>query len=559
MYAQQRRITAEHDSREEEEQRLASIVCDLEQERLAERASLEERQRSLEAELASLRTFLARKWELQGELEALQHELDNGAVQHTAALHSMRAQVAAERETRRREMEERIAAARRSVAVELHHQLGTRAKAQVAENRQLADELRFQCSEVDKLRAVHAATVQDNKRLLHELRGLSAAGTELVHTSTSLQGVIKDLHSQLQSATATAADPLLMSPVRGDAASDSSIAAAQQQQQQCDSEAQQRAMQQHLAHCISETTAQAVKEEAAAAALQTELQAVEGHNAQTAELRAELLALTQQCCNAASQSNNDTAAIEAWPLREQLVPHNPSDSDSSSIAQALLALLNDRTAAATAALSTAEQQLGRLPLISSAEGRRRQQRTGIPSWDNALAPAIRQVKRSSTRSVAVQTLSYKQQRLCALAAGSSSSCGGCACCAAKASTASLRKACDADVLIIDDSLTAAAAAVDSSSGTKHLHHGTAAHYRAITMRTLHTAVDSRLLHNPFPPRRAVISSNKSSNSSSSTRKQSMKGRTAFVSQRGDSLAGTSLAESSIQGSIQGSIGSITTA
>eukprot|EP00953_Heterococcus_sp_UTEX-ZZ885_P009928 5812-Heterococcus_DN1.PRE.1 len=136
-------------------------------------------------------------------------------------------------------MEERIAAARRSVAVELHHQLGARTKAQVAENKQLAEELRFQCSEVDKLRAVHAATVQDNKRLLHELRGLSAAGAELVHSSTSLQGVIRDLHSQLHSATATADDPLLMSPVRGDAASDSSIAAAQQQQQQCDSEAQQ--------------------------------------------------------------------------------------------------------------------------------------------------------------------------------------------------------------------------------------------------------------------------------------------------------------------------------
>jgi hypothetical protein len=513
----------------------------------------------LEVELASLRTFLARKWELQGELEALQHELDNGAVQHTAALHSMRAQFAAERETRRREMEERIAAARRSVAVELHHQLGARAKAQVAENKQLAEELRFQCSEVDKLRAVHAATVQDNKRLLHELRGLSAAGAELVHTSTSLQGVIKDLHSQLHSATATADDPLLMSPVRGDAASDSSIAAAQQQQQQCDSEAQQRALQQHFAHCVSETTAQAVREEATAAALQAELQAVARHNAQTAKLRAELLALTQQCCNAANQPHNDSAAAtEAWPLREHRVPLNPSDSDGSSIAQTLLALLNDRTATTTtAALTTAEQQAGRLPLISSAEGRRRQQRTGIPSWDNALAPAIRQVKRSSTRSAAVQTLSYKQQRLCAVAAGSSSSSGGCACCAAKASTASLRTACDADVLIINDSSTAAAAAaIESSSGAKQLHHGTAAHYRAITMRTLHTDVDARLLHNPFPPRRAIISSNKSN---SSSRKQSMKGRTAFVSQRGDSLAGTSLAESSIQGSIQGSIGSITTA
>jgi hypothetical protein len=531
-------------------------VCDLEQERLAERASLEERQRSLEAELASLRTFLARKWELQGELEALQHELDNGAVQHTAALHTMRAQFAAERETRRREMEERIAAARRSVAVELHHQLGTRAKAQVAENRQLTQELRFQCSEVDKLRAVHAATVQDNKRLLQELRGLSAAGAELVHTSTSLQSAIKHLHAQLESA-ATATDPLLMSPVRGDAACDSIAAAQQQQQQQCDSEAQQRAMQQHLAHCISETTAQAVREETAAATLQTELHAVERHTAQTAMLRAELLALTEQCCTDARQSNS-SAAIEAWPLREYRVPHNPSDSDSSSIALALLALLNNRTAAAAAALTTAEQQSGRLPLISSAEGRRRQQRTGIPSWDNALAPAIRQVKRSSTRSVAVQTLSYKQQRLCAVAAGSSS--GGCACCAAKASTASLRKACDADVLIIDDS-TAAAAVADSSGGSsaKHLHHGTAAHYRAVTMRTLHTDVDTRLLHNPFPPRRAVVSSNKSTSSSSSSRKQSLKGRTAFVSQRGDSLAGTSLAESSIQGSIQGSIGSITTA
>ncbi|KAG5184945.1 hypothetical protein JKP88DRAFT_313517 [Tribonema minus] len=553
------KIEEEHVARQAEERRLQDVIAVIEAARTSERTRCEARRLELEATLTDLKGFLANKSTLESEIETLQRQLDECDSRHAAEKRELQERLEEAAEARRQDTLERISAARQAVVQQLGQQLGAQAMARVQENKRLATELHFQCMEVDRLSSVCSTLVHDNQSALSEMQLLAAEAETLARASTQLQASIRDMHSQLeqlserphaqshaegtysacgsvvygrdvQDSLADNGSAVSALPIGSSAAAAAGAALVEATYQQLallSRDDRPQALQ--LLRRLRTADAATVTAEASAADLRANIEAEAQRRERLHHIRSGLMRLARSIAFGAPQSEVQSS----WPLRQLVVP-TTADADSEhgrsvalSLLEALVKCGNGTTAVNLPAIS-GSPDFGAQQVCNgaAAELELRRQQTGIPSWDEGLAGAIQQARhqKGSGRSVGTQSLTYRelQEQARDTMPGQRGSHSGdaCACCSIRAKQ------------------HAAACKAHQRNVAAHAKGG----YRGLSMTILTSesaASVRKLMQSPFPPRPGAKARARARNSKS-----------AFVSQRGTSLAGTSIAEQSIGWSLE---------
>lgn len=411
------RVAQERAARQEEETRMADSVSELISGRLLDKQTMEARQVALEAELAEVRRFLDHKWEFEEELEGLQQQLKDNVAAHQGELAGIHNQLIAEKELRQREIEEKISVARKAVALELQEQLGATTKSQMTENKKIAQELRFQCKEIDKFRAKRDSLVADTKRMASELHTLVNSGAQLARATHAMQVRIRSMAEEVEKEEKGDAGTVITALT---AAGDSQQIPLSDRIAALPWADRTEAM--SLLQQLQSTTVAIEAANIAAQVAKDQTANIIAQARDKKQLRLELARLARWCqSDAIKRATDGTEDLETsewgvWPLRAHVIPKGElSETVRAEIAGALHAVLQapdminpfspTHSQVVDGGVSLPPVQ-GALPRPPSAG---RPKTTGIPSWD-ALQPIVKHLKKSYTRNVAVQTMSFMEMR-----------------------------------------------------------------------------------------------------------------------------------------------------